>query len=150
MTEQFALQQFGRNGTAVDGDERVVFSRSVKMNGLGHQLLAGSRFAKNQNGRVGVDDLFHSGEDLLHGGAVADDVVELVLAPQLLTQVEVLGHQPALFDGLGYLDFKFFEVEGLGDVVESSFLHRFDGGFGRGFAGHQDNVGKGRVVLDLF
>ena len=52
MTEQFAFEQLGRNRAAVDGDERTLPPRTRIVNGPGGELLAGARFAQDQDARI--------------------------------------------------------------------------------------------------
>jgi hypothetical protein len=52
MAEEFALQQSARNRRAVEGHETVLAARAGLMNRLCDHLLAGARFALNQDGGV--------------------------------------------------------------------------------------------------
>ncbi len=87
VTEKLAFKQFGRNGTAVNGDERLIFPIPIEMDGFGHQFFTGARVTQDQDSGIGTDDFFHAGEDLLHGQAVADNSVEPIFSPQLLTKI---------------------------------------------------------------
>src|SRR5262245_36417400 len=53
VAEQLALEQLGRNGGAVDFDERSGGERALLMNVAGEQLLTCSRFADEQHPGVG-------------------------------------------------------------------------------------------------
>ena len=53
MAEQFALEQGGRQGGAVDFDQRPLPARAEVMDRPGHQLLAGPGLAQNEHGGVG-------------------------------------------------------------------------------------------------
>jgi hypothetical protein len=59
------------------------------------QLLSGSGFAADEDRGVGLGDLRDLFVHLAYGPAGPDDVREVVPLPQLLTEVGVLGQQPA-------------------------------------------------------
>src|SRR5229473_2661199 len=52
VAEQFALQQAFRDGSAVNGDKGPVGPQAVGVNGAGHEFLAGSTLAANQDGGI--------------------------------------------------------------------------------------------------
>ena len=87
VAEQLALHQVFGDGGAVDLHQRPVAARRVEMDGAGDQVLADAAFAGQQHGGARGRHALDGGEDLLHGGAAADDVVELVAAAQLLLQL---------------------------------------------------------------
>ncbi len=47
VTEQFALQQLGRNGTTVDRHKGATTAGREFVNGTGHDLFAGSGLAED-------------------------------------------------------------------------------------------------------
>ncbi|MCY1439217.1 hypothetical protein D9M71_554420 [compost metagenome] len=75
MAEQFRLQQVGRDRGAVELDERPLAAHAVKMQGTGHQFLAGTGFAFNQHRRqvaaghapLGVEQLADGVLEAKHG-----------------------------------------------------------------------------------
>ena len=109
------------------------------MNGLGDQLLAGARFAGNEN--VGTrrrrepDQVEH----LPHRFRLSDDVRVGVLLRQLRFQPLVFLRQPALLERLVHGENYFFVLERLGDVVEGTMLHGLDGPVDRGVGGDHDD-----------
>ena len=56
VSEEFAFDQAGAQGRQACGQEWVVFSPAVTMDGLCNQLLAGAAFARDQHGHVGGRD----------------------------------------------------------------------------------------------
>src|SRR5712691_428893 len=52
MPKQFSLEQFVRNGRAVDREKRLVDTDAVLMQGACHQLLSRARLARDQHGGV--------------------------------------------------------------------------------------------------
>ena len=49
MSEELAFHETGRDGGAIHFDERAVAARTEIVQGAGHQFLAGSSFAVNQD-----------------------------------------------------------------------------------------------------
>ena len=74
VPEQFALQQPGGNGGAVQLDERAIAARTQAVNGARQQLLAGSRFSLDQHGGIGGRDRFNLPEHLAQPFAVTHNV----------------------------------------------------------------------------
>ena len=84
VAEQFAFQQSGRNGGAVQRDEGEVPARTQPVDGARHQLLAGAGFTEDQHVRVGRRNHFHLPQDPPQGRAVADHLFEVLLAFDVL------------------------------------------------------------------
>ena len=57
VAEQLAFQQLGRDGAAVDGDERPLPARAGVVDGAGRELLAGARLAEDQHAGIVRGDL---------------------------------------------------------------------------------------------
>ena len=66
------------------------------MDGARHDSLAGAGLPLQENRRVHGGHLLHPQEYLPQDAAVTDDLAEVVLAPDLLLQVAVLGLEPVL------------------------------------------------------
>src|SRR5206468_9128627 len=66
MAEELALEQRLRDGAAIDGDEGLGMARAVRVDGLGHQLLAGAALALAENGGVRLGHALDYREDLAH------------------------------------------------------------------------------------
>jgi hypothetical protein len=93
VSEQFGLEQSGRNRRAVQFHERVFPARTETMNGAGNQFLAGSGFSLNQYaspGRGYLADLLH---DVLQPRARTDDLLDVSIVLQLPAQIAVFGQQ---------------------------------------------------------
>jgi hypothetical protein len=63
VTEELAFQQAGRNGGTIELHEGSLLAAAVIVNGARDQFLAGTRFAKQEHGRIafrnGLDHLQH-------------------------------------------------------------------------------------------
>jgi hypothetical protein len=114
MAKQLALDQAGRQGGTIDLDQRPVTSRAQIVQRAGHQLLASSRFADEQDRRIGRGDRLDKPEHPLHFWTLAGDFLEVVLGLDLLLQIAVLLFQagakprdllirPHVLDGEGNL-----------------------------------------------
>jgi hypothetical protein len=64
------------------------------VDGAGDQLLARSRFARDENGGVGPGHVLDLAQDAPDGVAAADDLAEVALQLCLVTQVDVLVLEP--------------------------------------------------------
>jgi hypothetical protein len=89
VAEQFAFDQLGGHGGAVQGDERPAFARAALMQGARDQLLAGAGFAQDADARFAGRHAVHLRHDALHALAGVHD---LVLA-DALAQVAILVFQ---------------------------------------------------------
>ena len=78
-----ALDEVARDGRAIHADERPVAARTRAVDGRGHELLAGPRFAADENARVGRRDAGDEIGDAAHLGTRAD---QLPGVPQLVAQ----------------------------------------------------------------
>ena len=126
VAEQLAFHQVFRNRRAVDFDEWPVFARRMKMNGARNQIFTHAAFARQQHRRARGRHAHDGAEDLLHRGAAAHDVVELVLAPQFFFQLPVLIAQIADFQRLVHHRRQVIERKRLQQEIGRARLHRFD------------------------
>ena len=83
-----------RQRGAVQLDQRTVAPARGVVDRARDQLLAGSRLAEDQHGRVHRRDLLHLGQRRAQARRAADDLLEVVLALDLLAQVGVLLREP--------------------------------------------------------
>jgi hypothetical protein len=90
VTEEFALEQFARDRSAIDLDERAVATPAAFVNGAGDEFLARARLALDKYGRFGRRDLMELHQRLVERGAAADDFAEGQLLRDLFAQVGVL------------------------------------------------------------
>ncbi len=91
--------------------------------GPGHELLAGPAVTLDEDAHVRFGNLVHQVLDLLHLGAVVDELAFELIHPQLLPQVRDLGEQLAFFQGLGDGEVEFLLLEGLHQIVRGAGLH---------------------------
>src|SRR2546430_12330792 len=83
-----------RDGAAVHLHQRPVLPRALTVDRPRHQLLARPRLSRDQDGRVGGGHLADLVEDTEQRGAGANHLDEVVLAPDLLLEVDVLVLEP--------------------------------------------------------
>ena len=146
VAEQRRLEQIRRQVAGVDGDERALRARRVRVDRARHQLLAGAALALDQDRRAARRRLDDQVEHLPHPRAAADDVGELVVALlDVLPEVAVLVQQPPPLHRVADDDQHFVVLERLGDVVERAGLHRRDRALDRGVGGDDDDV---QVLVD--
>ena len=67
-----------------------LLARAELVHGSGDQFLARAGFAADQDGGVGGRDRLDLLQDLAQGGALADDVAEVVLGADFLLQIRLL------------------------------------------------------------
>jgi hypothetical protein len=95
-------------------------ARAAAVDGTGYQLFARSCLAGNQHGGISGRHLFHLAEEGLQWCAAPDDLVEVVFAMYLLTEIDTLAledrREPRdLLIGLHVLD---DERDLVGDFLE--------------------------------
>ena len=84
MTEQFAFQQFLRDGRHVHCHEGHLVTLGIIVNGFGDHLLSGAGLAGNGNGDIGLGSLFDQCKNFLYGFALSDDELgEIVFVTNL-------------------------------------------------------------------
>ncbi len=78
VSEQLALEQFSRNGTAVDRYKRRITALGVIVQVTCNHFLAGPGLAKDQYAGIGVGDLLHHLPDVLNRAAGTYQTAEQV------------------------------------------------------------------------
>src|SRR5262245_2673141 len=96
MSEELAFNQIAGNGPTVYFDKRRILPLAQVMYSSGHEFLAGSGFAANQNGRIAGSNLFYAPQNLFERGATTDNLFEIMLCLDLLLEINVLDLQPVL------------------------------------------------------
>ncbi len=99
VPEELALVELAGNRRAVHPDERLARPPAPAMNGLGDELLARARFARDQDGGVGGGHQVDLPLHVVDGRARADDGGELVVRRHDLSEVLVLSLQSPLQAG---------------------------------------------------
>jgi len=147
VAEQVRLEQVRREAARVHRDEGSIGSRRVRVDGPRDQFLAGAALPFDQDRRPARRRLDDQVEHSAHRRALADDVVEAVVALlQVLPERPVLGDEPPALDGVPQDEQDLVVLERFGDVVEGAALHGVDGGVDRRVGGDHDD---GHVVVDL-
>ena len=90
-------------------DERTALARAEVVNGAGDELLARAGFAPNEHRGAGGGDRLHLLENAAEGGAIPDDLPEVVLGADFLLQVgvrfgELVPQRLDLLEGQGVLN----------------------------------------------
>ena len=149
VAEQVALEQVGRQGAAVDGDERGLGPVRVHVDGPGDELLAGAALALEEDRAPGRGGGLDEVEDVLHGLALADDVGEAEALPELVLEPDVLVLEALALEGLldGH-EQELVVLERLLDVVEGADLHGRDGRLDRAVGRDDDDRDQGIDPLD--
>lgn len=91
VTEQLGFHQVLGNRRHVQRDERRCRAWAVAVQRMGHQLLAGTRFAIDQHGDVGMAEATDGAEHLLHRRCLADDLRRVMAVGRLLLVLLFLG-----------------------------------------------------------
>ena len=94
MAEEFALEQFARNGGAIDADERAVGAAGGFVDGAGDQFLAGAALAGDQHRGGGGRDELDLPQRLLDRSRLPDDAARIRLDADFLLQIGVFELQP--------------------------------------------------------
>src|SRR5437868_4627556 len=101
MAKQLAFQKAQWNGCTIHLYKRLTLARAQVVNCASDHLLAGTRFALNENRRIRRR---HDSNALEHGFqflTVSNDLFEIVRKPNFVFQVKLLLYEPIL--GLSYL-----------------------------------------------
>ena len=149
VAEELRFEERLRQRAAVDRDELAVLADRRVMDGARDELLARPALARQEHGRGDSGDPLDRPEDLLHAGALPDDVRKRVLRGELLLQVDVFVAELLLPERTVDDQPELLDVERLRDVVHRSGLHRFDRIGCRRVRGDHDDRGLGRFRLDL-
>ncbi len=142
VTEQLGFHQVLGNRRHVQRNERRCRAWAVAVQRMGHQLLAGTRFAIDQHGDVGMAEAADGAEHLLHRRCLADDLRRVMTVGRLLLVLLFLGVLVGALDQRhGVVD-----VERLGQVFEGAALVGSHRAVQVGMRGHDDHR-QARVLL---
>jgi len=114
VAEQLTLQQFVRNGRAVDLHERFVAARRFGVNHARNHFLAGSAFAANQDRGGGIGDLLDGGFHLHHSGAGAEQHGKVAAPPHLFAKLMLV------LKYFGKANIQFSYIHGFAEVIVST------------------------------
>ena len=138
MAEEFALDEFARNGGAVNFHERGAGARALVVQAPGDQFLAGAVGAHDQHAGVGGGHAVHDFLDMLDGGGIAHD---LVFALDFFLEADGLLDQRGLVGRILERDQDAVQVERLLDEVVGAFLDALDGSVDVAVTGNHDDRG---------
>ena len=130
MAKQLALQEARGDGRTVQFDEGAALARAEVVNRAGDQLLTGAGFAPNEHRGACGSDRLHLMERTAEGGAIPDDLPEVVLGADLLLQVgvrfgEFVPQRVDLLEGQGVLD---RHSDLVGNELQEAHIRRLVGG----------------------
>ena len=139
VAEELALQQVLGQRRAVDRDQRAAAGDVAEVDRLGHQLLARAGLAGDQDGARRRADPGDPLEDLAHARALAQQVMVGGLSLEPAAKIGDFVDQPAVFERMVDQNLEADRVERLLNQVVGAELHRLDGVFDGGEAGHDDD-----------
>ena len=141
VAEEFRFEQILGNRCRVDRDERLVGARAVPVQGTRHELLAGTRFAGDQHGRVRKRQAPDGAEDFLHRRRLTENLRhQAFLLGRTALVHRFIDGTPDQFDRL-------IHVEGLRQVFESATLEGGNSAFQVGIGGHDDDRHRRKTGL---
>jgi len=150
VPEQFAFDQLFGNGGAVDGNKLPIFPLAMCMNATRYQLLAHAAFTGYQHGEVIAGEQPHQFENLLHGGATADQLIAggCSICSGGLCTIRCGGRlrsvQGALQQG-AYL----WQLDWFAQVIESTRVHGFHCGVDGAVGRHHNNRQLRVAAVDI-
>ena len=124
VAEELRLRERLGEGRGVDRDEEMVAAGAPLVDRVGHELLARPALPLEHHRGVGRGDLLDVGEEPLHAGSRADQLVEPVLLAGLLLELAVLVQQTPALERAAQDDEELGGVHGLAEEVEGSELDR--------------------------
>ena len=143
MAEEFAFDQFARNGGHVDGNEGTVAAAAVVVQRAGDEFLAGAAFAGDHHREVGLHQAGQHTVDVLHGGRAADQrIFRLPRAAGGQRRLARCGHR-AIDD-----TDQFVQIEGLGEIFVGAAFGRGDRSLQRVLRAHHHDGYVGPDTLD--
>ncbi len=93
VAEELAFDEVGRQGGAIDLDERPLPASAGTVNRPGDQLLARAGFSEDEGGRIGGGNLIHLVEHVFQCIAAADDLLKIVYGADFLLEVGTFGFE---------------------------------------------------------
>jgi hypothetical protein len=94
--KELALDERWRQGRAIDFYHHTVSSFAEVMNGTGDEFLARTGFARDQDNRICVGDLFHLLENIFQGFTLAHNLVVSADMLDFFLKIIALGLDPFL------------------------------------------------------
>ena len=122
VAEELAFEQLLRKGRTVDRDEGFPGPGTGVVDGLGEDLLAGARLAREQHRGIRDGDLAGQLHGPAQGFRTADDPVERMLFGQRVVDTRQSPLHPGFFDRTAQQGQDLVVVVALGDVIEGAVL----------------------------
>ena len=142
MAEQFGLQQILRDRRRIQGNEGLRRARTVLVQRTRHELLAGTRFARDEHRHIRLRQTADGAEDFLHGRRLAEDFRRFRRARFDAGLAQALFQRAA--DQLDSL----VDVKRFGQVFEGAALEGRDGRIEVGKGRDDDDRQAGKARLD--
>ena len=140
VAEQLVFENTFAQPGAVECDQTLLSPATVQVNRPGDQFLTRSTLAGDEHGHIALRHLPGGADDVLHGGAFADDPFEIPLArEQLLLHRLVLLLQRCLLRGPIHLLAEMIQIQRLFDVVVRPFVQRLLAGRDIRMGRHQNH-----------
>ncbi len=139
VAEEIALEEIGRKASGVHRHEGLRLASAVVVDGPRHELFAGAALAGDEHRRLRGRHLLNERVDLLHPRRLSHQDVEALPVVERFFQRAVLVDESALLHAVRNDHPHFVVLEGLGDVVEGTALHRFDRRLHGGEGGDHDH-----------
>src|SRR5262249_36272683 len=90
VTKQFALDQPGGNGRAIDLDEGPIAARTQIVNRSRNEFLAGAGLSQDEHGGIGGRPNFAFPSQNAYGRAAADDSLKVMLGLRIVLEGNLL------------------------------------------------------------
>ena len=126
VPKQFAFEQGLRHGAAIHRHKRHRAPGTVIVDRARHQLFTRSAFPANQHIALGICDLAHHIEHLLHALTLSDDLRKRRLTRHFALQEDIFRRESPLLQSVADDQLHFIDLEGLGQVVIRALFHRID------------------------
>ena len=117
ISKQFAFEQTGRNGGAVQLHEGALFAAASVVNGAGDQLLPRARLPEQEDSGISGSDSFHKFQNVLQCWAGPDDVLKVHLATDFFFEIEFFLRELVFQFGNFVICHRIFDLNG--DVPRS-------------------------------
>ena len=139
MAKERGFEQVSRHGAGIHRNKRAVLARRIGMDGLGDQLFAGAALALNQNRRAAGRNLRDQVENLQHGLALADNILEVIALLQGALKLLVFFFSAAAAHRGPHVRQQLLIVPGLLDEVSGAILHGADSVIHGAVSGNHDH-----------
>ncbi len=139
VPKQFTFENSLGEGFAVDRDERLSDAVTPKMDESGHEFLAGSALALDDDARAARGDTPDEVDQLAARLAHGHERIETVALADLGAQMAVLTLEAAHFDSLFNQRANLGAVDRVGDIAERAISHCGDRIGNAALGGEQDH-----------